>query len=213
MTPSLGRLARGALLRAVHRIAPTEAETAVRFLEARTFAAFPKRNVTVTADVPVGRVLILSPHPDDEAIGMGGALAMHAANGSDVTVLYMTDGGGLDEPREEMIRTRRAEAEALGADLGVKQVFWDNVDTRLTNDAPTVEAMLRVLEELQPEHVYAPSMLRQLRGGHLGARRRQGGGPGALRHPALLHGFPAPVSLQELRALHPPRRQPARARR
>ena len=37
-------------------------------------------------------VLILSPHPDDEAIGMGGTLCKHLDNGSDVTVLYLTDG-------------------------------------------------------------------------------------------------------------------------
>jgi len=158
MSPSLRSLARGTLLRLVHRIAPTEAETALRFLEARSLAAFPKRNVTVTAEVPACRVLILSPHPDDEAIGMGGVLAMHVANGSEVSVLYLTDGGGLDEPREVMIRTRRAEAEALGASLGVRQIFWDNVDTQLTNDAPTVAAMVRVLEELRPEHVYTPSL-------------------------------------------------------
>jgi len=109
MPPSLRRLARGALLRMVHRIAPTEAETALRFLESRSFDAFPKRNVTVASQVPAGRVLVLSPHPDDEAIGMGGTLAMHAAGGSEVTVVYLTDGGGLDEPRDELIRTRRAQ--------------------------------------------------------------------------------------------------------
>jgi LmbE family N-acetylglucosaminyl deacetylase len=130
----------------------------VRFLEARSFAAFPKRNVTVAREVPAGRVLVLSPHPDDEAIGMGGTLSMHVANGSEVTVLYMTDGGGLDEPREEMIRTRRAEAEGLGARLGLRQIFWANVDTRLTNDGPTVAAMAEVLRDLRPEVIYAPSI-------------------------------------------------------
>ena len=151
-------MARGALLRAVHRFAPTEAETAVRFLTARRAAAFPRRNVTVTSEVPVGRVLILSPHPDDEAIGMGATLSMHVANGSRVTVLYLTDGGGLEQPRAELIRTRRAEAQALGRELGIEQVFWDNEDTRLTNDEATVAALAALLRELDPEHLYAPSM-------------------------------------------------------
>ncbi len=158
MPPSIKSLARGALLRAVHRIAPTEAETAVRFLQARSFAAFPKRNVTVVAEVPVARALILSPHPDDEAIGMGGVLCMHAANGSEVTVAYMTDGGGLEEPREPMIETRREEARALGRALGLRQVFWDAVDTRLTNDEATVARLAELLTELRPELVYAPSI-------------------------------------------------------
>jgi len=158
MSPSIKSLARGALLRAVHRIAPTEAETALRFLEARSFAAFPKRNVTVVSQVPRGRVLILSPHPDDEAIGLGGTLCMHVDNGSEVTVLYLTDGGGLDEPREPMIETRRAEARSLGARLGLRQVFWENVDTRLTNDPATVGRLVALLREIAPEHIYAPSI-------------------------------------------------------
>lgn len=158
MSPSIKNLARGALLRAVHRIAPTEAEAAVRFLGAPSLAAFPKRNVSVVAAVPRGRVLILAPHPDDEAIGMGGTLCMHVANGSRVTVLYLTDGGGLEEPREPLIARRRAEARALGAALGLQQVFWDSPDTRLANDPPTVARLATLLGELEPEHIYAPSI-------------------------------------------------------
>jgi LmbE family N-acetylglucosaminyl deacetylase len=158
MSPSIKSLARVALLRAVHRIAPTEAETALRFLRARDLAAFPKRNVSVASSVPRGRVLILSPHPDDEAIGMGGTLCLHAQNGSEVTVLYLTDGGGLEAERERTIAARRSEARALGEALGLEQVFWDNPDTRLTNDPPTVGRLAGLLAELAPEHVYAPSI-------------------------------------------------------
>jgi LmbE family N-acetylglucosaminyl deacetylase len=158
MSPSIKSLARGALLRAVHRIAPTEAETALRFLGARNLAAFPKRNVSVAASVPRGRVLILAPHPDDEAIGMGGTLCLHARNGSAVTVLYLTDGGGLEAERERTIAARRAEARALGEALSLEQVFWDNPDTKLTNDARTVGRLAELLAELAPEYVYAPSI-------------------------------------------------------
>lgn len=158
MAPSIKRLARRALLKAVHRIAPTEAETALRFIEARGLAAFPRRNVTVVDQPPGGRVLVLAPHPDDEAIGMGGTLLLHRAAGDEVTVAYMTDGGGLDQPREPMIETRRAEARALGQSLGLRQVFWDSVDTRLSNDGPTVARLVALLRELRPDHVYAPSI-------------------------------------------------------
>lgn len=156
--PSLRSQARRLAIALARRIAPTEIETALRFAEARSYAAFPKRNAEAVEDVPAGRVLVLSPHPDDEAIGMGGTLLKHVDNGSEVTVLYLTDGGGLEEPRDHMRAVRRAEAESLGAATGVRQVFWSNEDTRLTNDAPTVEAMVELLRELRPELIYTPSI-------------------------------------------------------
>lgn len=151
-------LARRLAIALARRMAPTEIETALRFAEARSFAAFPKRNAEAVSEVPRGRVLVLSPHPDDEAIGMGGTLLKHVDNGSEVTVLYLTDGGGLEEPRDKMRAVRRAEAEALGAATGVRQVFWTNEDTRLTNDALTVDAMTDLLRELRPQHIYTPSI-------------------------------------------------------
>ena len=151
------RQLRSALTRLAHRIAPPELLTAVKFLRAQSNPVFPKRNIVTEDAVPRTRVLILSPHPDDEAIGLGGTLAKHVANGSEVTVLYLTDGGGLGDDRDELIRVRRAEAEAVGRDLGIRQVFWAHADTRLTNDDATVSEMVRLLEDVRPELVYAPS--------------------------------------------------------
>jgi N-acetylglucosamine malate deacetylase 1 len=41
---------------------------------------------------PPGPVLVVAPHPDDETIGPGGALARHADRGDDVTVVVATSG-------------------------------------------------------------------------------------------------------------------------
>lgn len=154
---SLRQLARGALRRTLERIAPTEVQTALRYLRGSGSPAFPRRNVLVERDLPPMRVLVLSPHPDDEAIGAGGTLVAHVRAGSQVTVLYLTDGGGVGEERGELIATRRAEAGAAGARLGVEQIFWDNPDTRLSNDPASVAALAEVLRERRPERVYMPS--------------------------------------------------------
>jgi LmbE family N-acetylglucosaminyl deacetylase len=153
------RFFRGAMRRLARRIAPEELITALEFAEGASNPVFPKRKVTVVDRVPAGRVLVLAPHPDDEAIGMGGTLALHVANRSQVTVLYLTDGGGRDaSERAELIRVRRAEAEAVGSDLGIRQVFWDHPDTELACDDATADAMAALLVELEPEVVYAPSI-------------------------------------------------------
>lgn len=154
---SLRRL-RAPLRRLAHQLVPSELATALRFLRAPGNPIYPKQKVTASAAVEPGRVLVLSPHPDDEAIGMGGALVKHVRAGSDVTVLYLTDGGALEEPREPLIEARRAEARAVGEHLGIRQVFWDHADTQLRRDDATVEELRALLAELRPDRIYAPSI-------------------------------------------------------
>jgi LmbE family N-acetylglucosaminyl deacetylase len=158
MASPLKRLARGTLRRMVNKYAPPEVATAIKFLRARSNPIFPKRNIQVVGEVASGPVLILAPHPDDEAIGMGGTLCKHIENGSDVTVLYLTDGGGLGEDRHAQVQARRAEARSLAESLGFKQIFWDNRDTRLTDVRSNVDELVRILKETRPAEVYAPSI-------------------------------------------------------
>ena len=121
---------------------------------------FSKNNIVVNS-LPRGRVLIISPHPDDEAIGMGGALSMHLENQSKITVLYMTDGRHenphLGLSKREIIDIRRKEAEKIGERYHIKQIFWKIEDKCLTNDNETVSDMIQVLEDVQPEVIYIPS--------------------------------------------------------
>lgn len=154
---SIRSLARGALRRTLARIAPSELGTALRTLRAPASTAFLRKNVTVERELPAERVLVLSPHPDDEAIGPGGTLVAHRRAGSPVRVVYLTDGGGVGGDRAALIATRRAEARAAGALLGCEQVFWDHPDTALVNDPPTVAALVGQLEEFRPERIYLPS--------------------------------------------------------
>ena len=118
---------------------------------------FPHKNIYITDSAPSGKVLVLSPHPDDEAIGMGGALSMHLGNQDSVTVLYMTNGRGAGASNGDLIDIRRKEAESVAEEYNIKQIFWDFEDTCLTNDNATVSAMAKVLEEIKPTVVYVPS--------------------------------------------------------
>jgi LmbE family N-acetylglucosaminyl deacetylase len=66
-------------------------------------------------------VLVIAPHPDDEAIGCGGALCNHAARGDRVVVVFLTSGElGLKHlPPEKAWRIREAEARKSAGILGV----------------------------------------------------------------------------------------------
>jgi LmbE family N-acetylglucosaminyl deacetylase len=65
-------------------------------------------------------VLCVAPHPDDETIGCGGALAHHAQRGDDVTVLVASSGEGSGGGGDTGVAARReAEVAEACAALGL----------------------------------------------------------------------------------------------
>ena len=71
-----------------------------------------------------GPTLVIAPHPDDESLGCGGALALLAAAAIPAHVLFVSDGTGshLDSPTfppERLRAIREAEALAALARLGL----------------------------------------------------------------------------------------------
>jgi LmbE family N-acetylglucosaminyl deacetylase len=105
-------------------------------------------------------VLVIAPHPDDESIGCGGALCLHAARGDRISVIYLTSGElGLKHlPRKTAWRTREAEAVKAVTILGARKRFFlrlpdwfvgNHVDRAAARVAP-------LLKRLQPELIYLP---------------------------------------------------------
>lgn len=106
------------------------------------------------------RVLVVAPHPDDEVLGCGGALAHHAARGDAVRVVFLTDGGGELEgdARTREVERRAAEARAAAAALGGVEVeFLGLADRRVGACYDLVERLRDALEGFAPGLVYAPS--------------------------------------------------------
>ncbi len=103
--------------------------------------------------VPRGAVLVVAPHPDDEILGCGGAIALHVRRGDAVHVALVTAGEGGGDGT-----ARLAESRAAAAALGRTQVSClGAADGCVASDA-TLEARLGVLlARVQPVVVYAPS--------------------------------------------------------
>jgi N-acetylglucosamine malate deacetylase 1 len=101
------------------------------------------------------RVLVIAAHPDDEVLGMGGAIALHTGRGDTVRVLVVTDGSSTQYPGDSEIRARKEE-EALRAarELGVEDyVHLDLPDMRL--DTLAHVDVNRVVEEHVRDHAPA----------------------------------------------------------
>jgi N-acetylglucosamine malate deacetylase 1 len=105
-------------------------------------------------------VLVVAPHPDDEAIGCGGAVCVHAARGDRVTAVFLTSGElGLKHlAAEEAWRVRESEAEQAAAVLGLSGLtFLRCPDWVLGDHVEEAAARLRkVLDAEKPHLLYLP---------------------------------------------------------
>ena len=61
------------------------------------------------------KVMVFSPHVDDETIGIGATLLKHKREGSQMALVYLTDGGEStsDLSREKLVKARRREGEQI----------------------------------------------------------------------------------------------------
>jgi LmbE family N-acetylglucosaminyl deacetylase len=103
------------------------------------------------------RVLVLSPHPDDEAVGCGGALRIHRDEGAVVRAVFLTSGerGGHGRAPAETARLREAEARTAAQILGLDQVdFWRQPDGALRATSRLVSRLRTLLADWQPDMLY-----------------------------------------------------------
>ncbi len=117
-----------------------------------------------TTDLTGNRVLVLSPHPDDEALACGGAVLLHRDANDPVKIVFMTDGSRAARDRlvevSDYITLRRREARAASEVLGTSDLeFWDYPDRELASAPDAVDRLARLLDKYQPSLVYAPSPL------------------------------------------------------
>jgi len=92
------------------------------------------------------KILCVAAHPDDEALGCGGTLARHVAQGDEVHVVFMADGVGAregDPTRDRALRDSAA-AKALQS-LGVTQ--WESLCLR--DNALDSYSLLELIKPLE----------------------------------------------------------------
>lgn len=102
-------------------------------------------------------LLVVAPHPDDEALGCGGIVAANIVAGNEVEVLFLTSGEygcpGMDIAKAAAIR--EAEARAASMVLGSSIVdFWRLPDGRLAYNEEIRDRLIDLIEDINPDTIF-----------------------------------------------------------
>lgn len=106
----------------------------------------------------MSRVVCLAAHPDDETIGVGGTLRLHAEAGDEVCLIVATQ---AYQPRwsAEEIERKGKECERAAELLGIARVQFLGLSTMHLASLPTIDLTTLVADAIQsfePDIVYAP---------------------------------------------------------
>ena len=104
-------------------------------------------------------ILVISPHPDDDVIGMGGAMRVLAGEGKKVFSVYVTDGSSASGTKHT-VSVRRSEALAALKTVRAHGAFFLNHASRelAGGAAASVARQLRkIIALLKPVEIYMPS--------------------------------------------------------
>lgn len=99
-------------------------------------------------------VLVLAPHPDDEALGCGGVISLLRNAGLRVEIAWLTDGRGSHRgsrafPPEKLIALRREEALASAKALGVESMHFFELEDARVPSPPCERTVARLREILR----------------------------------------------------------------
>jgi len=155
----------------LRRIFRAPRETARYYLDLARFGDRPRR---LDKPVPAQRVVVLAPHPDDEAIGCAGAIRLYTIGGAAVSIIYISDGSRGDgsvnklkgaerlEAQARLTQTRKDEASRAAAILGVTDLaFLDLPDGGVSASRENVASLRTHLDRLKPEIVFLPFFIDQ----------------------------------------------------
>jgi len=105
------------------------------------------------------KVLVISPHPDDESIGCGGTIRKHVFEGDMVEVIFLTSGerAGHWRLREQTARIREREAQCAAKILGVSKIeFWRQPDGSMRITEDLIFRFQGKIKNFRPKWIYTP---------------------------------------------------------
>ncbi len=107
------------------------------------------------------KALIVSPHPDDLEIGMGGTACLLLEKGVNVISVVVTDGRRSANPlgitQEELVRTRELEVRESSEILGVEISLLGFSDMESDSNKREFSSTIgEIIKNLRPNEIYLP---------------------------------------------------------
>jgi LmbE family N-acetylglucosaminyl deacetylase len=119
----------------------------------------PPTGLSFNQLIKAEKILILSPHPDDEIMGCGGTIYKYYSSGSMVHIVYVSDGRlGVAEGDTNL---RRNEACAVKEIMPkVVQHFWDFEDSKLSENMEALHNYIKkLIDDIKPNIIFTPWIL------------------------------------------------------
>lgn len=108
----------------------------------------------------IKKALVLSPHPDDEALGCSGTIMLLSRRGVSIDLIFLTNGERLyGEPSEEIGRLRVEEAKGASMMLGCREtIFLGFPDGELIPHSNEIyQSLKKIIEDKRHDLVFSPS--------------------------------------------------------
>jgi LmbE family N-acetylglucosaminyl deacetylase len=102
-------------------------------------------------------VIVISAHPDDETLGVGGTILKHIANGDNVYWLIVTNVFENQGFSKERVESRQEEIREVEKLLGICKTFLLNYPTMTLSSSSLIKMVPEistVFSEVQPEIIY-----------------------------------------------------------
>lgn len=104
------------------------------------------------------KVLIISPHADDDILGCGGSIARHVKQGDTVYSCIVTM-AYMPEWTEQQIKDRNSEIDIVADILGIKNVFRLGLPTVKLDTIPQKtlnDLIYGIIQQVNPDILYIP---------------------------------------------------------
>ena len=106
------------------------------------------------------KILVISPHPDDETLGCGGTILKHKDMGDKIYWLIITNIVVKNGWDKDIVEKRQKEIETVAKMYDFEKTFKLDYPTAKLDTIPMqeiIESISKVIFEIKPEVIYLPN--------------------------------------------------------